>query len=200
MEKRITFESDGLEIEGLFSRSESDRAAVVTHPHPLYGGDMHNPVVAAVAAVYQQMGYATLRFNFRGTGGSRGSHDKGIGERRDVAAALEFLKQSGGRRLDLAGYSFGAWVNAHLPCGAAAVERMVMVSPPVGFIEFDEVAGIECLELVVTGSRDDIAPVAAIQGALPDWNPKARLEVIGGADHFYSGRMDELSAALKKHL
>jgi alpha/beta superfamily hydrolase len=200
MEERITFLSDGLEIEGLLQKSESDRAAVITHPHPVYGGDMHNPVVGAIAGVYQDMGYTTLRFNFRGTGGSRGRHDKGIGERKDVLAAMDYLKAGGARRVDLAGYSFGAWVNAHLSCQSAAITRMVMVSPPIAFIEFADVDAIECLELVVTGSQDDIAPMGPVQNALSGWNPQARLEIIKGADHFYSGYMPELSAVLRENL
>ena len=200
MEERITFDSDGLKIEGLLTRADSDKAAVITHPHPLYGGDMHNHVVAGMAEAYQAKGYTTLRFNFRGSGGSQGRHDEGIGERNDVIGAVEYLRSSGARRIDLAGYSFGSWVNAHLNCDEITIERMVMVSPPIGFIEFKEVGAIGCLELVVTGSRDDIAPVGPIQNALPTWNPQASFEIIKGADHFYSGYMTELSAVLAKFL
>lgn len=200
MEERIRFESDGLEIEGLLHRAESDRAAVVTHPHPLYGGDMYNDMVAAIAAAYQGKGFTTLRFNFRGTGGSQGRHDEGIGERNDVGAALDYLRSNGAEQIDLAGYSFGAWVNAHLSCSGLKIERMVMVSPPIGFIAFDEVGSIDCLELVVTGSRDDIAPADMIHKALPGWNPRARFEIIAGADHFYSGFRGDLAAVLEDNL
>ena len=184
MEERIKFISDGLEIEGLLQSSESDRAAIITHPHPLYGGDMHNPVVAAITGAYQEKAVATLRFNFRGAGASQGRHDKGIGERNDVIAALGYLRECGFKQVDLAGYSFGAWVNAHLSCRSAAIERMVMVSPPIAFIEFADVDSIDCLELVITGSHDDIAPMGPVQNALSGWNPQARLEIIKGADHF----------------
>ena len=200
MEERITFSADGLEIEGLLHPSESKEAVVITHPHPLYGGDMHNPVVEAIAGAYQDKGFATLRFNFRGTGGSQGRHDKGIGERNDVIAAVDYLRERGAQRVDLAGYSFGAWVNAHLSCESASIERMVMVSPPIAFIEFTEVDSIACLELVVTGSHDDIAPMGLVQNALPGWNPQARFEIIKGADHFYGGYLADLSEVLKESL
>lgn len=200
MEERITFDSDGFRIEGLLQRSDADRAAVITHPHPLYGGDMHNPVVAGVAGAYQDKGYTTLRFNFRGTGGSQGRHDEGIGERNDVIGAIHYLRSGGAEKIELAGYSFGAWVNAHLSCGELKIERMLMVSPPVGFIAFDEVGSIDCLKLVVTGSHDDIAPAALIRKALPGWNPQARFEIIDAADHFYSGCMARLSSVLRDRL
>lgn len=200
MEERITFDSDGLKIEGLLKTSGSETAAVITHPHPLYGGDMHNHIVAAIAGVYQEKGYTTLRFNFRGTGGSQGRHDEGRGERNDVMGAINYLRSNGASRIDLAGYSFGSWVNAHLTCADAGIDRMVMVSPPIGFIEFKEVGAIDCLELAITGSRDDIAPAGLVQDALPGWNPEARFEVINGADHFYSGYMADLSAILEENL
>jgi alpha/beta superfamily hydrolase len=198
METRITFLSDGLRLEGLLDEAAAQGAVVVTHPHPLYGGDMHNPVVAAIAGAYRENGYTTLRFNFRGTGGSEGRHDQGVGERNDAAAAVDYLKAAGAETVEVAGYSFGAWVNAHLGCARAGIDRMVMVSPPIGFIDFGAVGRIECLQLVVTGSRDDIAPPDLIRNALPGWNPRARFEIIGGADHFYGGRLEELKEVLNR--
>ena len=200
MEERITFDSEGLKIEGLLNKSKSEKAAVITHPHPLYGGDMHNYIVAAIAEAYQGKGYTTLCFNFRGTGGSQGQHDQGVGERKDVIGAVNYLRSNGASQIDLAGYSFGSWVNAHLGCEDNGIERMVMVSPPIGFIGFDDVGALECLELVITGSRDDIAPAGLVQNALPGWNPEAHFEVIKGADHFYSGYMSDLSIALKDYV
>lgn len=198
MEEPIRFSSDGWAIEGLMDQTDSRRAAVITHPHPLYGGDMHNSVVAAIADAYRENGYTTLRFNFRGTGGSGGSHEEGVGERNDVAAAVDFVKAAGAQTVDLAGYSFGAWVNAHLTCEHTGVAGMVLVSPPIGFVDFSAVGRIDCLRLVVTGSRDDIAPVDLVSSALPFWNPRARLEIVAGADHFYSGQLPELKAILKR--
>ena len=200
MEERISLDSDGLKIEGLLNKSATEKAAVITHPHPLYGGDMHNYIVAAIAEAYQGKGYSTLCFNFRGTGGSQGQHDQGIGEQNDVIGAVNYLRSNGASQIDLAGYSFGSWVNALLGCEDIGIERMVMVSPPIGFIEFDDVGAIGCLELVITGSRDDIAPAGLVQKAIPGWNPDAHFEVINGADHFYSGYMADLSAALNNYL
>ena len=83
MEDKIRFLSNGHEIEGRLEKNSLLKGVVITHPHPLYGGDMHNNVVNAVARVYRQNGYSSLRFNFRGVGSSQGSHGNGIGEQAD---------------------------------------------------------------------------------------------------------------------
>ena len=193
MEEKIAFSTGGLAIEGLLQKNSDDRGVVITHPHPQYGGNMHNNVVMAILQSYQQMGYTTLRFNFRGVGGSQGGYSDGIGEREDVKGAIEYLAGLGVNRIDLAGYSFGAWVNSHLDCAGSGISAMVMVSPPVAFIGFDSVGAIDCLKLIVTGSRDDIAPAGMIRQTYPEWNAAARFEIIDGADHFYGGYEDRLA-------
>ncbi|MBW1727755.1 MAG: alpha/beta hydrolase, partial [Deltaproteobacteria bacterium] len=80
MVKKITFISENYEIEGLFNKRDETRGVVVTHPHPLYGGDMYNMVVETIVHVYNIKGYSTLKFNFRGVGESRGQYDNGVGE------------------------------------------------------------------------------------------------------------------------
>ncbi|MBE0664622.1 MAG: alpha/beta hydrolase [Candidatus Aminicenantes bacterium] len=200
MEQTVFFKSEGLELEALLSRESGDRAVVVTHPHPLYGGEMQNPVVETTARAYQKIGYATLRFNFRGVGSSRGSYDDGKGEGQDVLAAMSYLSDMGFKKIDLAGYSFGAWVNAHTDPGDACYERMVMVSPPVAFMDFSKVSTLPRLALVVAGGRDDIGPPDMIRQSLPGWNPMARFEIIPETDHFYSGAIDALEGVLSKAL
>ncbi|RLJ02607.1 MAG: alpha/beta hydrolase, partial [Candidatus Aenigmatarchaeota archaeon] len=111
-EEKVFFQAGDVKIEGMLYNAPGEKGAVVTHPHPLYGGDMHNNVVETVVQAYREKGYATLRFNFRGVGRSTGSYDEGIGEQEDVRAALAYLTGTGKTSIDLAGYSFGAWVNA----------------------------------------------------------------------------------------
>lgn len=189
MEERVFFTSESLRIEGMLEIASPTRGAVITHPHPLYGGDMNNPVVIAVQRAYRRQGFSTLRFNLRGVGASEGRHDGGAGERRDVSAALAFLSGRGVTALDLAGYSFGAWVNAGARGG---FQRMVMVSPPVAFIRFDPEAPIPTLQLIVTGGRDEIAPPRMISTYRDHWNPAAAFEVLPDADHFYTGHLRAL--------
>ena len=196
MEDNITFHAGDYRIEGRLGKGSTDKGIVITHPHPLYGGDMNNPVVAAIMQAYRQSGFTTLRFNFRGVGESQGRYADGSGEQEDVRAALLYLTELGISHLDLAGYSFGAWVNAHILCADADIETMVMVSPPVAFIGFDSINAIKCLKLIITGSRDDIAPADLIHRLKPKWNPDARFEIIEEADHFYWGYLDALHKIL----
>ncbi|MFO8047939.1 MAG: alpha/beta hydrolase [Desulfosudaceae bacterium] len=200
MEEKIVFANGQSELVGLFSPGTSDRGVVVTHPHPLYGGDMFNNVVEAIARAYRQSGYATLRFNFRGVGGSGGEYDGGRGERDDVSAALDRLAAAGIPQPELAGYSFGAWVCALGAAGFGPVSRMILVAPPVALLDFEEVGRLEKLKLVVSGSEDELGPPEKITALLPAWNGAARFSVITGADHFFFGAESELEAVLTENL
>lgn len=200
MEEKTRFLSDGYEIEGRLEKSSLPRGVVITHPHPLYGGDMHNNVVAAIARVYRQNGYTALRFNFRGVGNSQGSHANGIGEQEDVRAAVSYLADLSIGQIDLVGYSFGAWVNARAIRDELPLANMIMVSPPVAFIDFGSISDLASLRLIVTGSRDDIAPPDLIKKSYAGWNAAAQFEVIRGADHFYAGYLDKLEAILTAYL
>lgn len=192
MEKKIEFASDGLMLEGLLSLNSTEKAAIITHPHPLYGGEMHNAVVSTVAAAYAELGYSTLRFNFRGTGYSEGTHDDGKGERQDVLSAISWLKESGFSHITLSGYSFGAWVNLMVAADSPEIQDLVLVSPPVDFIRFDPVKDISALNLVVVGTHDEYASSARISELIEDWNRHADMEEIPGCDHFYSGNLGRL--------
>lgn len=183
----------------MYRKGLSRSGVVITHPHPLFGGDMDNPVVMTLAAAYQGKGYATLRFNFRGVGESGGRHDNGRGETNDVIAAIEYLSRAGIAPVDLAGYSFGAWVNARV-AAMIHMHDMVMVAPPVSMMDFQSIDAVPGLSLVLTGTADDIAPPERIRTLLPAWNETARLEVIDGADHFYSTGLPRLKAAISAHV
>jgi uncharacterized protein len=188
-EELIFFESEGLKIEGMLEEVQGEKGVVLSHPHPLYGGTMHNNVVRALAHAYQEEGHSTLRFNFRGVEQSEGDYGNGIGEQADVQAALKTL---GKETMDLAGYSFGAWVNALGLAKFEEAQRLIMVSPPVSFIDFGFLEYNPKIRLVVCGSRDEIAEYKKVEKMLPKWNDQALFRVIRGADHFYSGYEEEL--------
>ena len=200
MKENIRFLSDGYTIEGCLEKSSLEKGVVITHPHPLYGGDMHNTVVAAVARAYRQNGYTSLRFNFRGVGNSQGSHGSGIGEQEDVRAAISYLADRVAGQIDLVGYSFGAWVNALSIIREPRLASMIMISPPVAFIDFGSVSELGSLSLIVTGSQDDIAPPDLIKESIARWNTAAQFEIISGADHFYAGYLHQLEAVLTAYL
>lgn len=201
-ERKIRFGNDkGIQLEGLLHEGKSGRGVVITHPHPLYGGDMYNNVVAILQNAFQETGDSTFRFNFRGVGSSSGAYDDGEGEQRDVTAALQTMYDMGVSPVDLAGYSFGAWINARSAAEASvACDRMIMIAPPVGMLTFSPDLKLPSLALVVTGSRDAFAPPDLLKKQVPLWNPAARLEVINNADHFFYGFEEVLTGILKAHL
>ncbi len=199
-EKRVFINLDNFNIEGLLYNSPGDKAVVVTHPHPLYGGDMNNGVVQSIVSAYQQKGYTTLRINFRGVGQSGGSYSDGIGEQEDVSAALAYLNDLGKTSIDLAGYSFGSRVNAMGLKSYDLAKRLVMVAPPVAFMDFSFLDYNSRIKLVITGSNDEIAPPAIIKDLIPKWNPEAEFRVIEGVDHFYWGGAAEVEDVVKNFL
>ena len=196
MESKATFRSGSYELEGLVDAKPGHRGVVVTHPHPLYGGGMYNNVVQAVVEAYAEAGFTTVRFNFRGVGRSQGAYDQGIGEQEDVRSVVTRLREEGTTQIHLAGYSFGAWVNAHALPGLPEVHTAVMISPPVDFMDFDVPSADARIRLVITGERDDIAGAEPVQRLVGDWNPDAVFHVIPGADHFYGGREGELRSLI----
>ena len=193
-EKSVDFESGDLKLEGLLNRAEGDAGVVITHPHPQYGGSMQNNVVESLVKSYGKAGYTTLRFNFRGMGKSEGHYDEGVGEQADVRGAVAYLKGLGMASVDLAGYSFGAWVNAQAIGDLKDVARMIMVSPPVNFMDFSFLSYMPRIQLIIAGSRDDIAPPDMIQKMLPQWNKDSAFHIIQGADHFYWGETGEIES------
>jgi hypothetical protein len=197
-EQALTLPSDGATLEARIEIQSPTQAVIITHPHPLYGGNMDNPVVTIMAAAYAGQGWSTLRFNFRGTGNSTGQHDEGTGEQGDVQAAIEHLIHKGYQTIDLAGYSFGAWVLAGWSRRRAPhPHRLVLVAPPLAFIDFGA-APIPGLQHVLTGALDDLAPPGPIQTVLPQWAPQARLTIIPGADHFFWNHAQSLQAEMVK--
>ena len=199
-EEKIKFMSQDILIEALLCLQEGQKGVVVTHPHSLYGGNMYNQVVETLVEVYQEKSFSTLRFNFRGVGRSEGSFDEGKGEQEDVRSAIEYMHERGKRDIDLAGYSFGAWVNANMEDTDSLCNIMVMISPPVAFLDFSFLSLNPKIQLVVAGGRDDIAPADKIKNVINTWNTDAHLEVIEGADHFYSGEIHSLKSVLSRFI
>ena len=157
MEEKITVESGPYRLEGYWQAGTAGKVVVITHPHPLYGGTMSNPVVETIQSACQQYGYATLRFNFRGVGNSQGHFDNGVGEKDDVRAAIAYVKGMNVAAIDLAGYSFGAWVCALGASRYRGINQMIMVSPPVAFVDFDGIASLPSLTTVVLKGSDPFA-------------------------------------------
>jgi alpha/beta superfamily hydrolase len=192
----IRFPSENLWLQGVLEDNGAARAMVITHPHPLYGGDMHNPVVTAIAAACRKKGVTALRFNFRGVGESQGAYSDGVGEQQDLLAALGFLRAAGFAADLVAGYSFGSWVNARAAVESGVDASQIMVSPPLAVMNFGGVSALPGLWLVVTGAYDAIAPPDRVGALAKRLNPAARVVVIPRADHFYEAALAQLETAL----
>ncbi|WP_020587058.1 alpha/beta hydrolase [Desulfobacter curvatus] len=192
--------ADAIRLEGCLNRQETQKAVVLSHPHPLYGGNMDVPVICRMAECFQSAGIATLRFNFRGAGGSSGAFDNGRGEQDDVRSCLAFLSGQGYDQLFLAGYSFGAWVNAHVVSAGVDVCDHIMISPPAALLSFDQVEHMPNTGLIVTGENDDLAPDFLVHDLLSKWKISPRVEVLSDVDHFYVGALDKLGGVFSDYL
>ncbi|MBU8912203.1 MAG: alpha/beta hydrolase [Desulfobacterales bacterium] len=200
MKQNITIDCGNIKLEGVLQKNSSQNAVIICHPHPLYGGNMDNPVVMTIADAFFEKGFTTLRFNFRGTCNSTGMFDNGNGEQEDIRAAMSFLVESGYKNICLAGYSFGARMNALVVSKGCEVKDHIMVSPPMGFMSFDDIEKISSTGLIVTGAKDDIAPADLIQKHINRWQITPRYEIIESCDHFYSDCLDKLKAILTDYL
>lgn len=199
-EEKVEFISnDKIVLEGLFDPGTKKHGVIITHPHPLYGGDMYNNVVETIKAGYHNKGYSTLRFNFRGVGASGGDYGEGVGEQKDVIAAYEFYLKRGVDQVDLCGYSFGTWINAQIS-DKINVNSSIMISPPVAMMQFEPAFKIPHLKLAVTGSRDEFAPPDMVKQLVADWNIRADIKIIDGADHFLSGYESKLAEIIKEYI
>jgi len=191
--QQIVFPCGELKLEGLFYSVEAKEpvpAVVVCHPHPLYGGSMHNNVTNAMAEALVKSGIAALLFNFRGVGGSQGSHGGGIAEQEDVRAALDYLGPAKGvdaGRLGLAGYSFGAGVAFPVGCRDERVGAMAMVSPYFESTPLSLLKGCRKPKLILSGSRDDMVRAQDVETYGREAAEPKKCEIIKGPDHFWGG-------------
>lgn len=186
----VTIPGAGVTLEGVY-HAGGEHAGIIAHPHPSYGGDMHNPVVRAVEAGMQQAGLATLRFNFRGIGESSGTYDHGVGEQDDVRAAAEWLRRRGHESLLIAGYSFGAVVSLRVAASLENVLGVVAVAAPIPVMPVG-VALPPMPMLWVLGDRDPYWRVDDARTFVAGLGAGARLEVIPGSDHFFNGFTAEI--------
>ena len=169
--------------------------ALICHPHPVHGGTMDNKVVQTLAKAFLELGYATMRFNFRGVGKSAGSFDEGIGETEDAAAALAWARAQVSPSLPLiaAGFSFGCFVQSRL-LPRSQPQQLVLVGPAVSRFQLAEVPKDT---LVVHGEEDDVVPLDAVMAwARPQGLP---VTVFPGTGHFFHGRLTELKAVVKRN-
>ena len=191
-------------LEALLNQGDQNasHAALVCHPHPLYGGTLHNKVVFHTMKALNSFGFPVLRFNFRGTGLSQGEHDNGVGEVDDVRAALDWLGREFERPLIFAGFSFGAAVGLRVACSDQRVKAEVGLGLPVVPADeriYDLTFLQNCIKpkLFVSGARDQFGPSRELQRLIEAVPEPKKLVLIEGADHFFAGRLKELRETIE---
>ncbi len=191
-------------IEVAIDRPAHPRAqggvAVLSHPHPLFGGTMHNKVVTTLARAFLMSGWTVVRHNFRGVGASEGHHDHGVGETQDLLAVIQAQAAEG--PLALAGFSFGAFVTAQAVVSLAAQRQpqaLVLVGTAASRFQVAPIpAELHSRTLVIHGEVDDTVPLSAVL----DWaRPQALpVMVVPGVEHFFHGQLQLLRGLVVRHL
>jgi hypothetical protein len=179
-------------LEARFARGTTGGVAVLCHPHPLSGGDLHNNVVVASRDALDHAGIGTLRFNFRGAGHSGGAFDGGRGEAQDLLAAIAYVGASDPpvQEISVVGYSFGAWVALLATRSGARPAALALISPPVDFLDFRGLALPSCPTLVLAGDQDSFCSLESLRRWLENQPAgcDVRLRVLPGNDHFHAGQ------------
>lgn len=194
-------------LEALLNAGSPDatHAALVCHPHPLYGGTLHNKVVFHAMKALNSFGFPVLRFNFRGTGLSEGEHAGGIGEVDDVRTALDWLEREFGLPLIFAGFSFGAAVGLRAAYSDDRVRALIALGLPAIPVEdrvydFDFLRGCTKPKLFVSGSRDQFGPPGKLEALVDTFAEPKKLVRIEAGDHFFEGRLREMRETLQQWL
>src|SRR5580693_2899482 len=196
-------------LEALLNAGAEDatHAAVVCHPHPLFGGTLHNKVVFHTMKALNSFGFPVLRFNFRGAGLSQGEHDHGNGEVEDVRTALDWLDAEFHLPLLFAGFSFGAAVGLRAACPDMRVKALIGVGVPAipvaadaeapRVYTFDFLRDCAKPKLFVSGARDQFGPRAKLEALVASVPEPKKLVLIEGGDHFFEGRLRELRETIE---
>lgn len=191
-------------LEALLNAGAGDTpyAALVCHPHPLGGGTMHNKVVYHAMKALQSLGLPVLRFNFRGTGLSEGTHDDGRGEKDDVRAALDWLERAFHRPILFAGFSFGAATGLRACCGDDRVKGLIALGIPVHAegrdYHYRFLPSCPQPKLFISGTRDKYGPVPQVEAVVHTAAQPAEIVWIEDADHFFVGKLDRVQDAISK--
>jgi alpha/beta superfamily hydrolase len=173
-------------------------AVVLCHPHPVYGGTMDNKVVYGAAKAAARAGFAALRFNFRGVGGSTGVYDQGAGEQRDVSAVIDWMEGEYVQKpLCVLGYSFGAWVGLQVGCRDPRILGLVGLGLPLDLYDFDYLVDYPRPSLYIIGTRDEFCSRDKLDGLSLRLHRSSTVEKIQGADHFFSGQIEEVETLIE---
>lgn len=182
-------------------QASHDKVAIICHPHPLFGGTMHNKVITTLVKAYKELGFKhIIRFNFRGVGQSEGQYAEAKGEQEDLLAVITYAKQELGiRHIFLAGFSFGSYIAASA-AEQSGCKHLTCIAPPVVNFDFTTIAEFTCPWLVVQGEQDEVVEAAKVWQWLENVSHKPRVIRMPQASHFFHGQLLELRAQLVQAL
>ena len=202
--KSLMLDGPAGKLEALLNAGapNATHTALISHPHPLFGGTMHNKVVYNAMKALASFGFPTLRFNFRGTGRSEGKHNEGKGEVEDVRAALEFLHNEFHLPIIFAGFSFGAATGMRAACPDEHVVAIISLGTPVvadgRTYAYKFLASCAKPKLFVSGSQDQYSPARELQEVVNHAAEPKKLVLIEGAEHFFMGKLELMQSAIQE--
>jgi len=204
----VIFNGPDGRLEGRYQHAKQPGApvALMLHPHPQHGGTMNNKVVYAMYQTFARRGYSVLRFNYRGVGRSQGMYDRGEGELSDAASALDWLQSYNPNAAAcwIAGFSFGAWIGMQLLMRRPEISGFISVAPPANLYDFSFLAPCPASGLVLQGDKDDIVPPDSVSVLVEKLAKQKGIviqhDIVPGANHFFSDRMDTLTGTINGYL
>ena len=181
--------------------SERTITGIICHPHPLYGGTMHNKVVTTVAKAFEQLGVKTVRFNFRGVEKSEAHYDDALGETDDLKAILGWVREAcPSDEIWLAGFSFGSYVATKVADTDSNIKQLITVAPNVNNYNYQSLKNVTCPWLVVLGAQDKLVSLEEIKVFIKQSAALIRFVVIEKASHFFHGNLIKLREVLTHEL
>lgn len=195
-----------LQAQYTHNNKPSAPTALILHAHPGHGGNMNNPLSLKLHKLFSDLGFSSLRFNFRGVGKSDGEHDGSEGELADSAIALDWLQNQNqdSKEYWICGISFGAWVGMQLLMRRPEIPKFVLVSPPVGKYDFNFLAPCPASGLVISAEKDNLVENTDVSDAVKKLNKQKSIEVkhelIKSVDHFFSNNEQKVIEKVKKYI
>ena len=194
-----------LEAHYTHNNQSNSPTALILHAHPGHGGNMNNPLSLKLHKLFSDLGYSSLRFNFRGVGKSDGEHDGSEGELADSAIALDWLQNQNqdSKEYWICGISFGAWVGMQLLMRRPEILRFVLISPPVGKYDFNFLAPCPASGVIINADKDSLIEVNLINDVVKRLNQQKSInvkqDVIKSTDHFFSKNEEKVIEKVKKY-
>jgi len=204
----VIFTGPAGRLEGRYQAPKKKGApiAIVLHPHPQFGGTMNNQIVYNLFYTFANRGFAALRFNFRGVGRSQGAFDHGTGELSDAASALDWVQSVNpeARACWIAGVSFGSWIGMQLLMRRPEIEGFISIAAMANRYDFTFLAPCPSSGLFVHGSEDRVAPAREVMPVIEKVKVQKGViiehQVVDGANHFFDGKVDELTQTVDTYL